>query len=343
MKNPSVLRAIRAQRWAAGLAFASALTATSLAADVQLYGIGKEAASVQTNGSTPVLQATNPFAFAALVVATTNDTVTSAYVQSLPGGTATNLTQDTNTGSFSLQDRFPDEATLDAAYPNAGYALGIQTAIDGFRQPQLSLSAAIYPQVPRISNFTNAQQIVTGDAFTLQWDAFSGGATNDPLQLVITDGQSNVVFATPASGQSNALDGTSTSVLIPTNTFQPGRSYRGSLLYAKLYPNPSNQLFLYPGVPGAAAFASRTTFPLMTISGGATVAPTLRVTAASSSAITVQFDAEAGIGYRLFGTTNVAGTNWTEVFSTNAASTNVMRTETIGAGDGVRFYRVVSP
>ena len=84
---------------------------------------------------------------------------------------------------------------IDAAYPNGNYALIINAVNDGTKSNLLSVTGNTYPvTTPHISNFTAAQAIDPCVDFVLTWDAFSGGTTNDYVQLEIAPKRGNAVF-----------------------------------------------------------------------------------------------------------------------------------------------------
>jgi hypothetical protein len=326
---------------AAGLALALAGAGAVPAADVSFYGLIKERAYQQTNG-TPALLATNAHGLTAFVlVATNGGAVSSAYLKPSTGA-QTPLIQSTNSGNWFLSARFATESALNTAWPNTTDKLGHQAVNDGFRELNLNLSSGAYPNAPRVANFGAAQAIVATNSFPLQWDSFNGGTDNDLIQLVITDGQGNLVFSTPTYNQPNSLDGFSVSATIPAGTLLPGRAYVGNLAFTKIILSLENQL-IYPNVPGGAAFAARTAFPLATVPRHATSSPTLRVISTDANAVTLRFNSEAGAAYRLLAATSLAAPVWTTLLTTNAASTNVICVDTNVAAAGERFYRVVSP
>jgi hypothetical protein len=323
------------------LALLLTAAAGATAADVALYGLIKEKAHAQTN-STPALLATNPFGLTAFVIISTNGgAVSSSYLK--PNlGSQTPLAQSTNSGNWFLSARFATESALDAAHPNTTYKLGIQAVHDGFRELNLNLSSGAYPNTPRVVNLGAAQAIVATNNFLLQWDSFNGGTDNDLIQLIVTDGQGNAVFSTPTYNQPGSLDGFDVSATIPAGTLLPGRAYVGNLAFTKIILSLENQL-IYPNVPGAAAFAARTTFPLTTIPLNATSSPTLRVASAGGNVVILQFNSETGAAYRLLTTTNLLAPSWITLLTTNAAATNVTCVDTNIGVAGERFYRVVSP
>src|SRR5262249_47020872 len=95
---------------------------------------------------------------------------------------------------------------------------------------------------------------------TIHWDAYVGGTTNDFVQLRI-EGDMGDVVNSPEPGAPGALNGTSTSYLIPAGSLLPGIRYRASLLFANLTS-------VTEGICGTAAlsaFHKETEFEVATI------------------------------------------------------------------------------
>src|SRR4030095_1322661 len=69
-----------------------------------------------------------------------------------------------------------------------------------------------------------------------------------------------------------ALNGTVTSLLIPPQTLQPGRSYVGRIVF---YRYSSMNVTDYPGVVGVGGYFSQTDFTITTTGGGDVNPPAL--------------------------------------------------------------------
>src|SRR6266536_766184 len=110
----------------------------------------------------------------------------SATVQLLLSGPAYPLAAGTY--SFDFQAKFTTLAALNTAAPSGSYQMVIRAVHDGTRTITLPLNGDVYPGTdPHVSNFTAAQTINPAGAFTLMWDAFNGGTTNDFVQVMIVD------------------------------------------------------------------------------------------------------------------------------------------------------------
>jgi hypothetical protein len=106
------------------------------------------------------------------------------------------------------------------------------------------------------------QNVEAGLDFTLQWNALSGGTSNDFVQVMIESTNGNFEFRSPEFRQPGALDGRSNSFLIPAGTLLEGTRYRGEIGWYRLLTLNTNS---YPGVPGVAALVHRTRFALVTL------------------------------------------------------------------------------
>ncbi|MCX8091598.1 MAG: hypothetical protein N3I86_11840 [Verrucomicrobiae bacterium] len=316
------------------------------AADVTLFGMGKGQQFAQSVGSAPVLLASNAFTFQALVLARTNGVVTNATFKISTSPTVER--QLTNTGSGTLwryEDFANTQSQLDATYPTGNtfsrptYTFTMHTVNDGTRAVVLDfwiqwpLLAISYPPTPQISNLSAAQQIDHTRDFTLQWNSL-GGSPLTLVQLTVLDAASNVVFASPTPFSPGALDGTSTSIVIPAFSLPPGAALTGRLTAANTgLPNTNS----YPGATGIATLAKDTQFPMTT--RPAPPAPRLRLLAVSGSQVQLlATDLETNRLYHLQRSTNLAA--WVNVALTNPPVTAVQFNDVPPPGPAKAYYRL---
>ncbi len=256
-------------RWLAWVAALLLLSPSHLcrAADVTSYTVTKRQDFLQTGTGTPVLQTGNPFRFNSSVntpIAT--NTLISATVQ-IPGGASRTLTNTYNDGK-DFAEYFASQAAMDAVYSNGNYTLSINTTHDGSRAGLVaSLSGNLYPNTPHASNLTAAQTINPATNFTLTWDAFTGGTTNDLIAVKIKDANSSTVFRTPLPGSGVVSNGTIAAVVIPAGALMAGQSYSATLQFAKVVTQDTNS---YPGALGLSAYISATTFTITAATPAAT-------------------------------------------------------------------------
>jgi hypothetical protein len=256
---------------------------------------------------------------------------------SLPVGPSKALPWGSSGLELQVWDSFTNQASIDAAYPPGNYTFGLFGLHDGLLFPVLSMPPAAYPNPPHVSNFAAAQAINPLAPFTLQWDAIPGAATNDCIWVVVTDNGGNPVFSTqrPSLDPAAALPGTATSVVIPTNTFQTGHAYSGSITY---FRTTSVNMSAYQNVPGVTLVAAATALPLAMNSGS----PRPRLDQAgwlSGTQFHFQLSGTANQNYTVQVTTNLASTNWSTLLTTNLSASPVFIQDN-QATNKQRFYRV---
>src|SRR5262245_4344253 len=201
------------------------------AADVTFYGVAKDEGFDQSSTAAPTPKG-NPYRVNAFVGLTAPNSVTNATVQSLPSGQIYPLAPEP--GLFDFQAKFTSQGALNAAAPNGNYQIIIQALHDGTHTITLPLTGDAYPSTdPHISNYAAAQTINPVAAFTLTWDPFSGGTTNDFIQVTIADALGDTTFVqSPNPGQPGALRGTATSLAIPAKTLPSSSMLIGRLLFS---------------------------------------------------------------------------------------------------------------
>jgi hypothetical protein len=256
----------------------------------------------------------------------------------LPGGAERALPSGSSGLELETQESFSDQASIDAAYPPGNYTFDLDTVDDGLQFPVLSMPSAAYPNPPHVSNFAAAQAINPLSPFTLQWDSIPGATTNDSLWVFATDSGGNVVFSTPkpSTDRLAALNGTATSVVIPTNTFQPGHAYTGWITF---FHTTSLNMTEYPGIAGVTIVAAMTSFPL------ALASSSLPMLSQPTRISTTQFgfllSGVPGQNYTVLVATNAARplTNWSTLLITNLSASPALIQDN-QATNKQRFYRV---
>lgn len=166
--------------------------------------------------------------------------------------TVTNIASDINGSVFSSVpfdgsegDRyefesaaFTSKAQMDAAYPNGSHNFSLRTVHDGTKNVTVTLTGDAYPAPPFVSNFAAAQSVNSSNSFTLNWNAFAGGTTDDLIFVEIIEplpnGMRLDIYRTPEPGTAGALNGTATSVTFPAGTFAAGASYNVSIIFVKV-------------------------------------------------------------------------------------------------------------
>ncbi|MGD0261919.1 MAG: hypothetical protein ABSD29_19290 [Verrucomicrobiota bacterium] len=306
--------------------------------DVFDYYVMKLEAYLQV-GPTNLVLNTNygPFHTYVSVVQSAPDTVWFALVV-LPTGAEVALPLGSSGLEVETKESFPTQAAMDAAYPPGNYTFWLDTLDDGTQSPVLTLPSAAYPNPPQltVSNFAAAQAINPLSPFTLQWNAIPGATTSDFIWVHATDTNDNVVFSTPIPpiDPRDALNGTVTSVIIPTNTFQPGQAYTGWIILSQITSENTTE---YPGVPGVTLVAAMTSFPLALASATPVVGQPARL---SSNLFQFQLSGMADQNYTVQVSTNLGSTNWHTLLITNLSGSPVFIQDN-RATNIQRFYRVM--
>ena len=298
--------------------------------DVLLYGCGKQQQFTQTNSAAPAT--TNAFQFSAFVDLSATFTMTSASVQP-SNGVASALNADAygSGRNFNYQQDFTNQTSLDATFTNGPYFMMLNCVHDGTRTATNSLTGNSYPSIPHVSNFTAAQSVNPALNFTLTWDAFTGGTTNDFIQINISDNSYSEVFSSANyPGVPGALNGLSNAIVIPAGTLVAGQSYQAELFFAKLITQNTNA---YPGVTGLTFYGRRTDFTLATPAAPPTMSSPARI---SPTQFQLLLGGSAGQNYTVEYSTTL--TNWSTLYVTNAPASSFPVVDS-NATNKWKFYR----
>lgn len=160
--------------------------------------------------------------------------VLSATLQG-PAGAATTLRRE-YADEPALQHEQDYDSLLDLTHerPDGNYTVTLATRNDGPKSLTLALTGSAWPPVPRITNHTTLQSATATSPITVQWQSM-GGTTDDYIFLQIVNPiYGNPVFESGAPGEPGALNGTSTSLVIPANTLEVGHRYRAELLFLRV-------------------------------------------------------------------------------------------------------------
>jgi hypothetical protein len=274
------------------------------------FYVGKQTAYRQTSAATPVLRS-NPYDFFAAAFLISNRVATVATI-TLPNTTVSNLTMSIGSPEqYVFSARYPSAAARDATWPYAAYTLTVASNASTLAGTVTPSASQPQPAAPRISNFTNAQSIDSTAPFTLTWDAFTGGGVNDFIGVTIFTAEGQKIYETPVLNQPGALNGTTTSVVIPTNTFSAiNTSYVGFLTHFHVTQTPG------VGYTAVAYRGANTQFELHS-------RPLLYFTNFAVLNGVRHFDvvSQAGQSYTLQTTSNLtASSSWQTWITTNSAS-----------------------
>jgi hypothetical protein len=261
---------------------------------VKRFGVVKGLAYLQTSDAAPAV-ASQPFLFQAFTDVSGPGLLDVSLT--LPGGSQVALTTSNGDSSPSLNADYATQAGLDAAYPPGNYTVTFHTSNQGTHAVTLPLPASTFPAAPQVVNFTAAQSVDPNAAYTVRWNGFPGGTTNDFVQFSVETADGNGVFQTASPGQPDALNGTATAATIPAHTLAAGTTYRAQLIFAR----PLGQDTSY-GL-GFSAYFSQTRLPLST--SGTAVAPTLTLAQRGPSQWHLHANGALGVNYVIENTSSL--------------------------------------
>lgn len=151
-------------------------------------------------------------------------------------------------------DLFETEEELHEAYPAGNYTINITLADAEPQAATLNLAQAEFPSIPHVLNFNDLQEIDPNSPVTIEWGPFIGGTAADYIIIDIEDMDGGTVFETPEPGQPGAIDGTATTIEIPADVFEEGRTYDMSVVFARVTDVNATD------IPGATGMAGVFTF-----------------------------------------------------------------------------------
>ncbi|HZR16094.1 MAG TPA: immunoglobulin domain-containing protein [Verrucomicrobiae bacterium] len=171
-------------------------------------------------------------------------------------------------GSDHWQVSYSDvsQAAIDAAVPNGTYRVTMQMVHDGTKAANLTLTGDNYPNTPVATNYAAMQAVNPGANFTVYWNAFTGGTTNDVIVASLVANQFapyGSITNSPLPGTSGVLTGTSRAWVIPGTALLPKTTFYVRVVF---YKAVSTNKTAYAGVTGYAVYGTGTTIPLLTTS-----------------------------------------------------------------------------
>jgi hypothetical protein len=283
---------------------------------------------VQTSNGPP---AATEFVFRASVEAESDSSVITIFT---PFGLPVSLVQGGGSDQFEFQDSRASQEDLDATYPDGEYTLMITTFNDGTHVIPVTLTNAMYPSVPQLSNYDAAQSINAASGFALAWNPFIDGTTQDHIDVQIEDSLDAEVFDTPGHGNAGALDGLATSVTVPAFTLQPAEVYEARILFQKILRADDAG---YPGVVGRVGYSART-FAVITTAPVANPPPRIQNYQVLGDG-SLQFNVSTPNGgtYQIQGSPNMI--DWTPLGTLSATSGLSTFTVPPPPSAGSYFYR----
>lgn len=305
------------------------------------YNLSKSGRYLQSSSADPVPDGAEAFLLGSFITApAAGPTITSASL-TLPNGTKQNHETVPFVGFYMLSGAYSTEAALEAAYPGGSYTLRFQQSGQTERSFPMAVPAT-WPPVPKILNFTEAQAVNASQAFTLQWNPFTGGAApNDFMSLTINSG-TNIVFNAPDFCVPRELAVTATSIVLPAGTLTSNTVYTASLNYARQFyvstdavPNMAG----YGAISRSTEFTIKTTGPLSNVTPARFVGYRLLPNGNPELNIT----GTAGRAYSIERAGNLGSPVWRSVgtVTPNGAGTAVFEDTQAGSARPI-FYRAVA-
>jgi hypothetical protein len=303
---------------------------------IELYGVFKAQSFMQTNDAAPVFSTNEPpFQFQSFVDTSATNVVLAADVR-LPGGTIQMLSAEDDGKSWSLEDGFSTQSGLDSACGIGTYTMRLSRSGSMTNVVPLNLPADAYPDTPQITNYSAAQSINPSNNFTLFWNPFTGGTSNDFIQVEIGRGNDQTVFHSSGPGEPGSLNGTSTSFQIPTGTLSPGETYSVQLMFVRLTSTDTTSI---PGALGLAGFIKTTTASIRTT--GTPFMVRLQVVGMVNGQFQFKFNSQPGRNYQVQWLDSLPNSSpsWGNLWFINATSSETVFTDTFPLSTQ-RFYRV---
>jgi len=183
--------------------------------------------------------------------------ITSASLTTPNQGNAP-LSED-NASSYSTSASATTLAELDSGVPGGAYSLNVVDA-NGNHTYNFSIPTTDqFPSTPAaIVGYSALQSVDASQNLTLNWSPLAGGTSSDYVQVQI-NGNGAIAYTSPDIGSAGALNGTSTSIMIPAGTLAPDGDYICYLIYANVVSVDTTD---YPAVPAYVAFATNTQFDM---------------------------------------------------------------------------------
>ncbi len=234
MKSPSlavsnpllgeIAGAVALVAFASGAAFAQAASGTNA---LSSFVAGKSYLNVQTTAGAPTPAPYPSYAFIATTVLASNRTAETVTV-TLPSGGTSNLVQN-----FVLPYEYllfaydTNNARFESTFPEGNYEFKVTATTSNQLVTAILPTSMAQPNAPHISNYSAAQNVDAGLAFTLTWDPFQGGTAADYIFVTV----GNKTFQTPAPGTKGCLSGTATSAIIPAGKLVANSNYTSQIIF----------------------------------------------------------------------------------------------------------------
>jgi hypothetical protein len=263
------MNTVRLARIAAALFLLAGVYAgpgAALAQDIQFTAVLKAQRYEQASASLVMLVDDDDdaaIAFETVVFGSAADSLVSGSVQVPSGGPSLPLVTD-GPGQWGVDQGWESLVTLNTARPDGTYTVSLVTKNDGSKSVTATLTGEVYPPIPKVTNFTALQSINSSTATPVEWNSMGGTSTDFVLCSVRDDETNATAFESPGPGQPGALNGLSTSVVIPAGLLEAGRIYAMELMFVKVVDSkepPAAYCTVFAGYSRTSQLEIATTAP----------------------------------------------------------------------------------
>jgi len=311
--------------WVLGCCLAL-LKSDAFGADVLGYSVYKGQFLLQTEPDRLEIDPDFGFSVLASVDSVDFDLIKKARLR-LPDGDT--LEMDDLGDSWTLLDSYGTLEELDVDYVWGDYILLFDTVNDGSFSCLVELPEAQLPPAPRLLDFAASRAVDPGLPLELNWVYDAPAKAGDFVQVYINLGHSEV-FSTPDVGEPGALDGRSTSVIIPSGVLVPGGIHGVNIEVTRILSTNSD---CYPDGEGVGAL-----FRSTEILVAAMTPPQLRLLSGPvNGAVMVEVQSEPGTLVTLEGGVDLR--QWSLVATNIADSDTNVFVVPLGEMSSARYFR----
>jgi hypothetical protein len=289
---------------------------------------------IQTN-DTPVPNGKNVWVFEAVIDLSTNLSAGLATVNVPSRGIQT--MRRISPQQFLVALATNSVANMLNAYPQGTYQFAISNKTWSVSLP---VGTAL-PNIPTLSNYTNAQNIDPSKDFMLLWAPLTTGNSTDQIIADVRDTNGVDILRTARYGCAGDLEGTASGFMIPANALSSNQNYTVSLTFVKISELDTNSL------PNTELLSGTEILTIIHISTGASSTTTLPNPTAISNLEwlpggSIRFDLQTTPGRNFAVQFNPKVENpggWTTLMSGTAAAALTGFTNNVPTTSKTGFYR----
>ena len=150
--------------------------------------------------------------------------------------------------NYGVERYFSTEAALDAILPDGNYTVAVSSPGGSPSSTPFTMPTGTGIRAPLFTNY-DVLQNWTGGPLTVQWEPIANGNRSDLVRFSVERMDGSTIYESPTFGEPGVLDGTATSVTIPSLNVATGESVYFSLAYIRFnigFAN-NNQTIVAPG------------------------------------------------------------------------------------------------